>query len=98
MAALRGSDSKIAESGFYDYARAGDFVPFDGDAQPRFGRSPAAHADQKVGAVRFVELAIEPGYCSGNFLAATALEALRIDYYYIVKIVDASIDRKSTRL
>ena len=51
MAALRGSDAEIAESGFDDHARAGDFVPLDRNAQPGFGRSPAAYADQQIGTV-----------------------------------------------
>ena len=87
MAALRWGDAKIAESGLNNRPRAGDFIPFYGDAEPGFGRSPAAYADQEIGAVLLVETAIELSYGGGYFLAAAALEALRIDYYYIVQIV-----------
>src|SRR5208282_1998326 len=98
MAALRWSYSEIAESGLDYHARAGDLVPLYRNAQPRFGRSPAAHPDQQVGAVLFIELAIEPCYCRGHFLAAAALEALRIDHHDIVKIVDASVAQNSAAL
>jgi hypothetical protein len=38
-----------------------------------------------------LRLAIQAGYGRGNFLAAAALEALGIDDYDIVEIVDASV-------
>src|SRR5208282_940163 len=98
MAALRGSHPEIAEPGLDDHTRAGDFVPFHRNAEPRFGRSPAADADQQVRTILFVELAIQAGYGSGYLLAAAALEALRIDHHDVVKIVDASIAQNFTAL
>ena len=91
MAALRRRDSEVAESRFDNDARAADFVPLHRNAQPRFGRSPAAHANQQVRPVLFIKLAIETRDRLGDFLAAAALKTLRIDDHYIVKIVDASV-------
>src|SRR5208282_2565166 len=51
MAALRWGDAKIAEPRFYNHARTGDFIPFDWNAQPRFGRPPAPHPNQEIGPV-----------------------------------------------
>src|SRR6266436_4281568 len=91
MAALRWGDAKIAESSLDNHARAGDFIPFDRNAQPGFSRSPAANPDQQIGPVLAVEHTIELSHRLGYFLAAAALEALRIDHDDIVKILDAAI-------
>ncbi len=91
MAALRWGDTKVAEAGLNNHARAGDFVPFDRNAEPGFGRSPAPHPDQQIGPVLLIEQTIEAGDRVSHFLAAAALEVLRIDYDDIAKIVDAAI-------
>src|ERR1035441_5179662 len=91
MAALRRGNAKIAESRLHNHARAGDFIPFDRNAQPGFSRSPASHPNQKIGPVLLIEQAIEPRDRRGYFLAARALEALRIDHYDIAQIVDAAV-------
>jgi len=51
MSALRRPHAKVAEARLNDHARAGDFVPLDWNAEPRFMRAPAAHTNQKVGAI-----------------------------------------------
>jgi hypothetical protein len=51
MSALRRPHAKVAEARLNDHARAGDFVPLDGNAEPRFMRAPAAHTNQKVGVI-----------------------------------------------
>jgi len=91
MAALRWGNAKIVESRFNNHARAGDFIPFDRNAQPGFVRSPAPNTNQQIGPVLRVEQAIELSDRLGHFLAATALEALLIDHYNIVKILDAAV-------
>src|SRR3981081_191923 len=98
MAALRGSNAKIAESRLNNHARAGDFIPFDRNAEPRFVRSPAPYPDQQIGPVLPVEQAIEVSNRPGHFLAATAFEALRIDHYDIVKILNAAVAENFTAL
>src|SRR5579859_769618 len=48
VAALRGGHAKVAEAGFHDGARSGNFVPLDRYAQPGIVRSPAPHSDQQI--------------------------------------------------
>jgi len=76
MAALRGSHSEVAETGFDYYAGAADLVPLYWNTQPGFSRSPASDADEQIGTIVFVELAIETGNGRGDFLALATLEAL----------------------
>ncbi len=59
MAALRRRNTKIAEPSFHDHARAGDFIPFDGNAQPRFIRAPAANTNQEVGRFSLASFALK---------------------------------------
>src|SRR5271156_3989445 len=91
MTALRWSYSKIAEPSLHDHACAGDFIPFDWNAQPGFGRSPAPNSDQQIGPVVPKEQAVELSDRLGYFLAAAALEALRVDHDHIVKVLDAAV-------
>src|SRR5205807_7206446 len=70
MAALRWGDAKIVESRLNNHARAGDFIPFDRNAQPGLVRSPASNPDQQIGSVLRIELAIELSNRLGHFLAA----------------------------
>src|ERR1700688_3390172 len=91
MATLRWGNAKIVESCFNNHARAVDFIPFVWNAQPGFVRSPAPNPDQQIGPVLRIELTIELSDRLGHFLAAAALEALRINHYNIVKILDAAV-------
>ena len=59
MTALRRSDPEIMEAGFDDRARAGDFVPLDGDPEPWVVRSPAADSDQQIGTIVSVSAALK---------------------------------------
>src|SRR5579862_306150 len=89
--ALRRSDAEVAESGFDDGTGAGDFVPFDGNAEPGLVRSPAADADQQVGRAFGVEQRVEVGDALGDFLTAGALEAVAIDDDDVAKVLDAAV-------
>src|ERR1700751_3514900 len=59
VAALRGRDAKVAETGCYDHARSRDFVPLDWNAEPWFSRAPAAHANEQIRPSFVAELGIE---------------------------------------
>jgi hypothetical protein len=68
-----------------DHARAGDFVPRHGNAEPRFIRAPAAHTNQKAGAILAGELRVEVSNQSRHFLAVPAFKAVRIVFGFARK-------------
>src|SRR5580692_717348 len=91
MTALGGRYAKIVESGLDNDARAGNFVPLDGDTQPGIIRSPTANSDQQIGPILGSEQAVEVGDRLRDFLTSAALKALRIHDHRIIQILDASV-------
>src|SRR5258706_3420168 len=98
MAALRRHDAKVAESGFDNDACAGDFVPLHGNAEPGIVRPPASDSNQQIGSALGIQQAIEVGDRLRDFLAAAALEALRIDDHDVTQILDAPVASNLTAL
>src|SRR5262249_44675718 len=91
VASLRGRDAEVAEAILDDGTGPRDFVPFDRNAEPWVIRSPASDADEEVGTIFLSERGIEMGHGAGNFLAATALESLRVDDNDVVQILDPAV-------
>ena len=91
VAALRRSHAEIAEACLHDGARSGNFVPFDGDAEPGIVRSPAAYANQQVGTVLGVQAGVEVSHGLGHLLTAASLEAMGIHHHNVMKIFDAAV-------
>lgn len=98
MAALRWSDAKIAEAGFDNDASGGDFIPLDWNAEPGIVRTPAANPDQQIRTILGIEYSVEMSDGLGDFLAAAALEALRIDDHNIAQIFDPAVAENFTGL
>src|ERR1700722_11360590 len=91
MTALRGRDTKVAETCLNDQARPGNLIPVHGYSQPGIVRPPAAHSDQKIRPVAGVQYAVEVSDGFSDFVAPAAFEALRIDDDNVIQILDATI-------
>lgn len=80
VAALRGRDAKVAESGFDDDPGAGDLVPLDRDTEPWVVGAPPSDADQKIRSACGCELRIQMRNSFSNLVTACAFEPVEIDH------------------
>src|ERR1017187_5692614 len=98
VAALRRGHPKIAEAGLDNHPRSGNLVPGNGNAEPRFVRSPAPDADQRIRLALRTQLGVEVGDTLGHFKTLGALEAVEIDHNDVVQILNAPVSQNHCAL